>query len=68
VRKLVKVDFGEPVYQLGNLRREIMKVAAKHHADLIVMGPKRAAMTGFSPRERFDAGVYARGTFRARRS
>jgi len=41
VRKLVKAGFtAEPVYQLGKPAEEIMKVASKHHADLIVMGAK----------------------------
>ena len=41
VRKLVKAGFtAEPVCQLGKPAEEIMKVAAKHHADLIVMGAK----------------------------
>ncbi len=39
VRKLIQAGFtAEPVYQLGKPAEEIMKVAAKHHADLIVMG------------------------------
>ncbi len=39
VRKLIKAGFtAEPLYQLGNPAEEIMKVAAKQHADLIVMG------------------------------
>jgi nucleotide-binding universal stress UspA family protein len=39
VRKLIKAGFtAEPLYQLGNPAAEIMKVASKHHADLIVMG------------------------------
>ena len=39
VRKLIEAGFtAEPVYQLGNPAEEIMKVAAKHRADLIVMG------------------------------
>jgi nucleotide-binding universal stress UspA family protein len=41
VRKLIKAGFtAEPVCQLGRPAEEIMKVAAKHHADLIVMGAK----------------------------
>lgn len=41
LRKLVKAGFtAEPVYQLGKPAEEIMKVAAKHHADVIVMGAK----------------------------
>ena len=41
VRKLVKAGFtAEPLCQLGKPAEEIMKVAAKHHADLIVMGAK----------------------------
>ncbi|MEO8339261.1 MAG: universal stress protein, partial [Nitrospirota bacterium] len=39
VRKLIKAGFtAEPLYQLGNPAEEIIKVAAKQHADLIVMG------------------------------
>jgi nucleotide-binding universal stress UspA family protein len=39
VRKLIKAGFtAEPLYQLGKPAEEIMKVAVKHHADLIVMG------------------------------
>jgi nucleotide-binding universal stress UspA family protein len=41
VRKLIKAGFtAELVYQLGNRAEKIMKVASKHHADLIVMGAK----------------------------
>jgi nucleotide-binding universal stress UspA family protein len=41
VQKLIKAGFtAEPVYQLGNRAEKIMKVAAKHRADLIVMGAK----------------------------
>jgi len=41
VRKLVKAGFtAEPVCQLGKPAEEIMKVASKHHANLIVMGAK----------------------------
>jgi len=41
VQKLIKAGFtAEPVYQLGNRADKIMKVASKHHADLIVMGAK----------------------------
>jgi nucleotide-binding universal stress UspA family protein len=41
VRKLVKAGFtAEPVCRLGKPAEEIMKVASKHHADLIVMGAK----------------------------
>ena len=41
VRKLIKAGFtAEPLYQLGKPAEEIMKVAAKQHADLIVMGAK----------------------------
>jgi nucleotide-binding universal stress UspA family protein len=40
-RKLVKAGFtAEPLCQLGNPAEEIMKVASKHRADLIVMGAK----------------------------
>jgi nucleotide-binding universal stress UspA family protein len=36
---LIKAGFtAEPLYQLGNPAEEIMKVAAKQQADLIVMG------------------------------
>jgi nucleotide-binding universal stress UspA family protein len=39
VRKLIKAGFtAKPLYQLGKPAEEIMKVAAKQHADLIVMG------------------------------
>jgi len=39
VRKLIKAGFtAEPLYHLGNPAEEIMKVAAKQKADLIVMG------------------------------
>ena len=39
VRKLIKAGFtAEPVCQIGKPAAEIMQVAAKHHADLIVMG------------------------------
>ena len=41
VRKLIQAGFtAEPVCQLGKPAEEIMKVASKHHADLIVMGAK----------------------------
>jgi nucleotide-binding universal stress UspA family protein len=41
VRKLVKAGFtAEPVCRLGRPAEKIMKVASKHHADLIVMGAK----------------------------
>ena len=41
VRKLVKAGFtAEAVGQLGKPAEEIMKVATKHHTDLIVMGAK----------------------------
>jgi len=44
VRKLTEAGFtAEPVCQLGNPAEEIMKVAAKHHADLIVMGSQGLA-------------------------
>jgi len=52
VLKLIKAGFtAEPVYQLGKPAEEIMKVAAKHHADLIVMGAK-----GLSAIDRFLLG------------
>jgi len=52
VRKLIKAGFtAEPVYQLGNRAEKIMKVAAKQHADLIVMGAK-----GLSAIDRFLLG------------
>jgi nucleotide-binding universal stress UspA family protein len=39
VRKLIKAGFtAKPVCQLGNPAEEIMKVASKHRADLIVVG------------------------------
>ena len=39
VRKLIQAGFtAEPLYQIGNRAEKIMKVASKHHADLIVMG------------------------------
>jgi nucleotide-binding universal stress UspA family protein len=39
VRKLIKAGFtAEPVCQIGKPAAEIMKVASKHRADLIVMG------------------------------
>ena len=41
VRKLIEAGFtAEPVCQSGNRAQEIMNVAAKHQADLIVMGAK----------------------------
>ena len=41
VEKLIEVGYtAKPVYQLGNPADEILKVAAKHHTDLIVMGAK----------------------------
>ena len=41
LQKLIKAGFtAEPVCQLGRPAEEIMKVAAKHRADLIVMGAK----------------------------
>ena len=41
VQKLIKAGFtAEAVCQLGKPAEEIMKVASKHHADLIVMGAK----------------------------
>jgi len=41
VRELIKAGFtAEAVCQLGKPAEEIMKVASKHHADLIVMGAK----------------------------
>ena len=44
VRKLIKAGFtAEPVCQLGKPAEEIMKVASKHHADLILMGAKAVA-------------------------
>ena len=39
VQKLIQAGFtAEPLYQRGNRAEKIMKVASKHHADLIVMG------------------------------
>ena len=44
VQKLIKAGFtAEPVCKIGNPAEEIMKVASKHHADLIVMGAKGLA-------------------------
>ena len=41
VQKLIQAGFtAEAVCQLGKPAEEIMKVASKHHADLIVMGAK----------------------------
>ena len=41
VRELTKAGFtAEAICQLGKPAEEIMKVASKHHADLIVMGAK----------------------------
>jgi nucleotide-binding universal stress UspA family protein len=41
VQKLIKAGFtAEPVCQLGKPAEEIMKIASKHHAGLIVMGAK----------------------------
>ena len=41
VQKLIKAGFtAEPLCQLGKPAEEIMEVASKHHADLIVMGAK----------------------------
>jgi len=41
VQKLIKAGFtAEPVCQLGKPAEEVMDVASKHHADLIVMGAK----------------------------
>lgn len=41
VRKLIKAGFtAEPLCQLGKPAEEIMNVASKHRADLIVMGAK----------------------------
>jgi nucleotide-binding universal stress UspA family protein len=52
VRKLIKAGFtAEPLYQVGNPAEEIMKVAVKHNADLIVMGAK-----GLGPVSRFLLG------------
>jgi nucleotide-binding universal stress UspA family protein len=49
VRKLRKEGFvAEPLYHLGNPAEEIMKVAAKQQADLIVMGAQgQGAMARF---------------------
>jgi len=47
VRKLIKAGFtAEPLYQLGNPAEEIMTVAAKQHADLIVMGAQGLGAMG----------------------
>jgi nucleotide-binding universal stress UspA family protein len=41
VQKLIKAGFtADPVCQLGKPADEILKIASKHHADLIVMGAK----------------------------
>ena len=41
VQKLIKAGFtAEPLCQFGRPAEEIMKAAASHHADLIVMGAK----------------------------
>ena len=41
VRKLIEAGFmADPVCQLGKPAEEIMKIASKHHADLIVIGAK----------------------------
>ena len=41
VQQLIKTGFtSEPVCKIGDPAEEIMKVAAKQHADLIVMGAK----------------------------
>jgi nucleotide-binding universal stress UspA family protein len=46
-QKLVKAGFAaEALCQLGNPAEEIMKVAAKHRADLIVMGAKGLGAIG----------------------
>lgn len=56
VRKLVKAGFtAEAVYQLGKPAEEIMKVASKHHADLIVMGPR-----AWAPSPAFSWGAFRR--------
>ena len=47
VRKLIKAGFtAEPLYQLGNPAEEIMMVAAKQHADLIIMGAQGLGAMG----------------------
>jgi nucleotide-binding universal stress UspA family protein len=44
VQKLIDAGFtAEPLCQFGNPAEKILKVAAKHHADLIVMGAKGLA-------------------------
>ncbi|MGH7146434.1 MAG: universal stress protein [Nitrospiraceae bacterium] len=44
VQKLIKAGFtAEPVCKIGNPAEEIMKVASKQHADLIVIGAKGLA-------------------------
>jgi len=41
VEQLLKAGFtAEPIYKIGDPAEEIMKVAAKQHADMIVMGAK----------------------------
>ena len=52
VRKLIEAGFtAEPLCQLGNPAENILKVAAKQHADLIVMGAQ-----GLSAIDRFLLG------------
>ena len=65
VRKLIQAGFtAEAVCQLGKPAGAIMKVASKHRADLIVMGPKGwAPLRGFSwaaSRQRWSSAVPAR--------
>jgi len=44
VQKLIEAGFtAEPLCQFGNPAEQIMKMASKHHADLIVMGAKGLA-------------------------
>jgi nucleotide-binding universal stress UspA family protein len=41
VQQLINAGFtAEPIYKIGDPAEEIMKVAAKQHADMIVMGAK----------------------------
>ena len=41
VQQLLKAGFtAEPIYKIGDPAEEIMKVAAKQHTDMIVMGAK----------------------------
>ena len=57
VEKLIKAGVtAEPLRPLGKPAEEIMKVASKHQADLIVMGAK-----GWAPLTGFSSGACRRG-------